>query len=121
MPLDKPVTEVLADYISYLFSCAKSYICSTHANGLDLWKSVEEEIHFVLSHPNGWEGYQQTQLRQAVVKAGLIAHEQAENVSFTSEGEASLWFALKHGLPKGPMEVNQPLLGLRAILTSYVI
>jgi hypothetical protein len=82
---------------------------------------VKDEIHFVLSHPNGWEGYQQTQLRQAVVKAGLIADERAENVSFITEGEASLWFALQHGLPKGPMEVCPPLLALWPILTPYII
>ncbi|TEB36989.1 hypothetical protein FA13DRAFT_1787269 [Coprinellus micaceus] len=104
LPAGKKVTDVLADYISYLFNCAKSYICDTHANGPDLWDSVRNEIEFVLSHPNGWEGFQQTQIRQAVVKAGLVREGQGDRVSFISEGEASLWFALKHGLPTGTME-----------------
>ncbi|KAJ3503573.1 hypothetical protein NMY22_g18205 [Coprinellus aureogranulatus] len=104
LPLNKTVTDVLADYISYLFDCAKSYIRDTHANGSDLWDSVKNDIEFVLSHPNGWEGYQQTQIRQSVVKAGLIKESQGDRVSFISEGEASLWFALKHGLPEGTME-----------------
>lgn len=30
-------------------------------------------------------------------------------VSFISEGEASLWFALRHGLPEGTMEVRPRL------------
>lgn len=106
LPLNKSVVDVLADYLEYLFKCAKSYICDTHANGPDLWDSVKNDIEFVLSHPNGWEGYQQTQIRQAVVKAKLIREGQGDRVSFISEGEASLWFALKHGLPQGTMEVS---------------
>jgi hypothetical protein len=105
LPPNKTATDVLADFLSYLFNCAKSYICVTHANGAELWESMKSDISFVLSHPNGWEGYQQTHFRQAVVKAGLIDESEGERVSFISEGEASLWFALKHGLSQETMEV----------------
>ncbi|RXW20477.1 hypothetical protein EST38_g5375 [Candolleomyces aberdarensis] len=106
LPLGKTVVQVVADYIKYLFDCAASYIKDTHANGQDLWVSVQNEIDFVLSHPNGWEGYQQTQIRQAVVAAGLVPDTTAGHarVSFISEGEASLYFAIQHGLPNGTLE-----------------
>ncbi|KAG2139676.1 hypothetical protein DEU56DRAFT_799448 [Suillus clintonianus] len=37
----------------YLFQCARSYIQESHSN---FWRSVENSIEFVLTHPNGWEG-----------------------------------------------------------------
>ncbi|TEB18445.1 hypothetical protein FA13DRAFT_1758594 [Coprinellus micaceus] len=96
LPAGQGVTDVLADYISYLFNCAKSYICDTHRMDPTFGTAFGTEIEFVLSHPNGWEGFQQTQIRQAVVKAGLVREGQGDR--------ASLWFALKHGLPTGTME-----------------
>ncbi|KAJ2913608.1 hypothetical protein MD484_g6805, partial [Candolleomyces efflorescens] len=88
LPVGKTVVQVVADYLKYLFDCAASYIKDTHANGQDLWLSVQNDIDFVLSHPNGWEGFQQTQIRQAVVSAGLVPDTTAGHgrVSFISEG-----------------------------------
>ena len=55
LPLNKTVMEVLGDFLKYLFECTSIYIQDTHANGLDLWASVEKDIDYVLSHPNGWD------------------------------------------------------------------
>jgi len=57
----------------------------------------------VLSHPNGWEGAQQWQMRQAAILAGLIPDTTAghSRLSFVTEGEASLHFAIHNGLPIG--------------------
>lgn len=109
LPKNKTVVQVLADFLSYLFRCAKDYILVTHANGRDLWDSVEEEIEFVVSHPNGWEGYQQKQMRDASVLAGFIqdSPEGHARVSFVTEGEASLHFSIHNGLPDGVLEVRQ--------------
>ncbi|KAF8873975.1 hypothetical protein CPB84DRAFT_1817940 [Gymnopilus junonius] len=60
LPLNKTIVE-------YLLECSSSYIKSTYPNGDDLWKSVMGDIEFVLSHPNGWEGTEQTQMRRAAV------------------------------------------------------
>jgi hypothetical protein len=78
----------------------------THANGADLWASVKDQIHFVLSHPNGWEGAQQAEMRKASVLAKLIPDTTAGHarLSFVTEGEASLHFAVHNGLPMGVME-----------------
>ncbi|KAG5351000.1 hypothetical protein C0989_008363 [Termitomyces sp. Mn162] len=72
LPADKSVVDVFADFIRYLFECAKTYIIDAHLSGSDLWKSVESRIEFVLAHPNGWEGAQQEEMREAIVLAGLI-------------------------------------------------
>ena len=62
LPLNKTVVEVFANFLAYLLECALSFIQETHVNGADLWTSIKDEIHFVLSHPNGWEGAQQAEM-----------------------------------------------------------
>ncbi|KAF6752177.1 hypothetical protein DFP72DRAFT_905143 [Ephemerocybe angulata] len=101
LPPNKTVVEIFADYMSYLHSCAKKYIEETH--GATLWTSLEEDIIYVLTHPNGWGGPQQAQMRQAVVKAGLVADTDVgrSRVTFVTEGEASLHFCLTNGLAIG--------------------
>ncbi|KAH9485816.1 Heat shock 70 kDa protein 12B [Psilocybe cubensis] len=100
LPLNKTVVEVFADFLRYMLECASAYIQDTHANGPALWASVQGDIDFVLSHPNGWEGKEQTQMRQAAVLAGLIPDTAAGHarVSFVTEGEASLHFAIQNGV-----------------------
>ena len=107
LPPNKSVIDVFADYLAYLFNCASSYIQDTHPIGVDLWASVQGQIDFVFSHPNGWEGTQQSQMRRAAVLGGLIPDTAAGNarLSFVTEGEASLHFAIHNGLPAGVMKV----------------
>lgn len=108
LPLDKTVISVMADFLAYLFQCASTFIQDTHANGRDLWDSVKSDIDYVLSHPNGWEGFQQTQMREAIVWANLIPDTPKghSRVSFVTEGEASLHFSIENGLPSKALEVR---------------
>lgn len=98
LPFNKSVIEVFSDYMKYLRDCAKTYIIETH--GEPTWTSLEDDILFVLTHPNGWGGPQQNEMRQAAIRAGLIPNtpEAASNVTFVTEGEASLHFCLSNGL-----------------------
>ena len=102
---------VFADFLSYLLECASSYIQDTHANGPELWNSVKSDIDFVLSHPNGWEGAQQSEIRRAAVLAELIPDNESghSRISFVTEGEASLHFSVENGLPAGAMKVCRQL------------
>jgi len=106
LPLNKTVVEVFADFLAYLLECASSFIQETHANGAHLWASVKDEIYFVLSHPNGWEGQQQAEMRKASVLAKLIPDTTAGHarLSFVTEGEASLHYSVHNGLPMGVMD-----------------
>ena len=99
--------EVFADFLGYLLECTSSYIQDIHANGPDLWNSVKSHIDFVLSHPNRWEGTQQTEMRRAAVLAGLVPDNASghSRLSFVTEGEASLHFSVQNGLPTGAMKV----------------
>ena len=111
LPFDKTVVEVFADFLRYLLECASSYIQDTHANGPDLWNSVKSDIDFVLSHPNGWEGEQQSEIRRAAVLAELIPDNESghSRILFVTEGEASLHFSVENGLPAGAMKVCRQL------------
>ncbi|KAF5321819.1 hypothetical protein D9619_002183 [Psilocybe cf. subviscida] len=101
LPPGKTVVDVFADFLSYLYKCATAYIKDTDVNGAALWDSVEGQIDFVLSHPNGWEGTQQNEMRKAAIQAGLVPDTAIGHarLSFVTEGEASLHYAIQNGLP----------------------
>jgi hypothetical protein len=98
LPPNKTVVQVLTDYMKYLRQCAKIYISETRGNLF--WKSLEDEVLYVLTHPNGWEGPQQATMRQAAIFADFIPDtaEGRSRISFVTEGEASLHFCLSNGL-----------------------
>ncbi|KIJ08849.1 hypothetical protein PAXINDRAFT_88277 [Paxillus involutus ATCC 200175] len=100
LPQGKTAVQVLGDFMRYLFTCARTYIVESHANGASMWRSVENSIEFVLTHPNGWEGLQQQQIRQAAELAGLIPRgdDHRSRIHLLTEGEASLHFCVKNVL-----------------------
>lgn len=112
LPSNKTVVEVLGHFLSYLFSCAHRFICETHGSGDTLWQSVEHQMDFVLSHPNGWGGLQQGKMRQAAVLGGLVPDTAAghDRVHFVTEGEASLHFCIQSGLTTETLRVRYRLL-----------
>ncbi|CCM01024.1 uncharacterized protein FIBRA_03072 [Fibroporia radiculosa] len=65
-PLPSNVTpfQMLADFLSYIYKCAKEFISDTHPVGRQILQSGGD-VDFVLSHPNGWEGGQQSDIRRA--------------------------------------------------------
>ena len=106
LPLNKTVVDVIADFLAYLLKCASSFIQDVHADEVGLWKSVKDNLYFVLSHPNGCEGTQQEEMCKAALLAKLIPDTTAGHawLSFVTEGEASLHFAVQNGLPMGVMK-----------------
>ncbi|KAG1856935.1 hypothetical protein C8R48DRAFT_718351 [Suillus tomentosus] len=109
LPQGKSAVEVLADFMRYLFQCARTYIQESH---LDLWGSIKNSIELVFTHPNGWEGQQQQQIRHAVELAGLISSkEEQSHVHLLTEGEASLHFCVTNVITsdtfsRTPIEVS---------------
>ena len=91
LPKGKTIVDVFADFMRYLYDSTEVLFKSSEPNVR--WDSIST-IELVLTHPNGWKGPQQSQLRAAAVKAGLIEDTPAEHarVHFVSEGEASFNF-----------------------------
>ncbi|KAF8883236.1 hypothetical protein BD779DRAFT_1444010 [Infundibulicybe gibba] len=100
LPPKKTVVDVMGDYMRYLHQSAKIYIQETHPGGAALWLSLANNVDFVLSHPNGWEGAQQAQMRRAAILGGLVSNERdaGARIRFVMEGEASLNFCIRNDL-----------------------
>lgn len=107
LPYGKSVCDVFADFLAYLFKCAKDYIEESHAGGSSLWASVQSNTAIVLSHPNGWGGSQQSMMRRAAVQGGLVAdsEEGRAKIAFVTEGEASFNFCVQNGLSSEAIKV----------------
>jgi hypothetical protein len=108
LPSNKDVVTIFSDFLRYLYQCAHDYIIETHANGPALWNALESKIHFILSHPNGWEGPQQSQMRRAAIMAGLIPDtvDGRTRVEFVTEGEASLHYCISSDLASDVAKVS---------------
>lgn len=103
------MVDLFSDYMQYLYNCAKTYIQDTHEDDNELWASLEPRIEYVLTHPNGWEGAQQEQMRKAAIIAGLVPDTDTgrSRIRFVTEGEASLHFCLRSGLGTQALKVCQ--------------
>ncbi|KZT00544.1 uncharacterized protein LAESUDRAFT_688021 [Laetiporus sulphureus 93-53] len=107
LPPTKAIIDVYSDFMKYLFECARTYITETHASGDLLWASIQQHIDFVLSHPNGWGGHQQSKMREAAAKAGLVSQAASPQIRFVTEGEASVHFCISNGLATEAMQNGQ--------------
>jgi hypothetical protein len=69
-------------FLAYIFrcQCTRAFVADAHVGEPVLWAAVAPSIQIVLSHPNGWEGAQQSKMRRAVACTGLI-----------SDTDTSLW------------------------------
>ena len=97
LPPSKSLTEVFGDYLAYLVSCVKSFI--QEAQPTLHHATLFGSATYIIAHPNGWEGAQQSKLRKAAIYGKLVpdTHEGRSRVVFVSEGEASLHYCLKGG------------------------
>jgi len=91
LPRGKTIIDVFADYMRYLFGSTEELFKSSEP--IVRWDSISS-IELVLSHPNGWGGPQQSQLRSAAIKAGIVPDTPAGHacVHFVTEGEACFNF-----------------------------
>nr|GAT52799.1 predicted protein [Mycena chlorophos] len=105
LPVGKSTTNIFADFLGYLLKCARTYIGEHYPSGDALWITLEDTMEFVLTHPNGWGGAQQADLRLAAVVAGLVPDTPSgrNRIRFVTEGEASLNFCIMNGLGTDPL------------------
>ena len=98
LPKGKTIVDVFSDLMRYLFNSTKTLFISSDQNGELRWNTVADSIELVLTHPNEWGGPQQSQLRTAAIKAGIVPDtpEGHARVHFVTEGEASFNFCATH-------------------------
>ncbi|KAJ2917700.1 hypothetical protein MD484_g2740, partial [Candolleomyces efflorescens] len=106
LPPNKNVEQIFADFMKYLYRCSETFFTQTH--GEITWRSVQKNITYILTHPNGWGGPQQCGMRRAAILAGLISDSKADQsrITFVTEGEASLHFCLLNGLSVDGLDVS---------------
>ncbi|KAF7324469.1 hypothetical protein MKEN_00487500 [Mycena kentingensis (nom. inval.)] len=106
LPSNKTAIEVFADFLRYLYACARSYITEHYGGGSSLWIKLQDTTEFILTHPNAWDGEQQAQMRRAAIIAGLVPDTANghNRIRFVTEGEASLHFCLLSGLAINPLK-----------------
>jgi hypothetical protein len=109
LPKGKTIVDVFADFMGYLFDSTKALFKASEANGELRWKSVSNSVELVLTHPNGWGGPQQTKLRTAAIKAGIVPDTPSgrSRVHFVTEGEASFNFCATHTQTGRDLKVRQ--------------
>ena len=122
LPRNKTAVHVFGDFLAYMYRCTRNFITDTHGNGAALWNAVESDIQFVLSHPNGWEGAQQTKMRRAAVYGGLIpdTNQGKARIRFVTEGEASLHACVLNGLAADVLSVRLPFFDQYLPLTMHL-
>ena len=98
LPRGKTIIDVFSDFMRYLFDSTKALFISSEQNGEVRWNAVSSSIELVLTHPNGWGGPQQSQLRTAAIQAKIVPDKLEGHgmVHFVTEGEASLHFCATH-------------------------
>jgi hypothetical protein len=95
LPAGKQVDDVYADFFAYLLKHTERFFKDHQVDGDSLWQSYGPKVDFVIAHPNGWGTHEQSTLRKAAVKGGLVPEDSAkQRIHFVSEGEASVHFVM---------------------------
>jgi hypothetical protein len=103
LPPGVSVEQIYADILNYLYYQTKRFIEEREVEltgGGQIWDRLAQRdaIEFIICHPSGWGFEEQTMLRNATIKAGLVQSIQAaaERVRFVGEAEASVHYVMFH-------------------------
>ncbi|KAG8795041.1 hypothetical protein FRC17_008191, partial [Serendipita sp. 399] len=101
LPPNIPLSRIYSDLLKYLFNHTERIFVNNTPGGRNIWDRLRNQIAIVLATPNGWDTRQQLFMRDAVVAAGVIGKDQADElVDYITEGEASVHYALAHSHSK---------------------
>ncbi len=107
LPAQVPIDQVYSDFLGYLMKNTQSSFEQSIPNGAAVWSRLRETMVVILTTPNGWDFSQQSVLRQAAIRAGLVAEGNAhELLDFITEGEASVHYALAYSQSRSWLSVD---------------
>jgi hypothetical protein len=115
IPLPPLVTveQIYADLLGYILRHTQVYFEDKEfemEGGMQIWRKLQNQnrIHYVICHPNGWGTQEQTLLRQAAVRAGLVPIPAlaSEIIQFVTEAEASVHFVMLHADLQSRLQVS---------------
>jgi hypothetical protein len=103
LPPRVSVEQIYSDILEYVYRQTQKFFEDrefVQAGGGQIWQRLSQQnaIDFVLCHPGGWGLQEQSLLRRAMVKAGLVSSVQmaTERVKFVGEAEASVHYVMFH-------------------------
>ena len=122
LPRGKTIIDAYADFMGYLFESTKEQFETSELDGKrkPSWRTASKNFELILTHPNGWGGLQQAQLRAAAVKAGIVPDNRAghSRVQFVTDGEASFSFCATRTQAGGSLKVSFSIPPRTGLLTS---
>jgi hypothetical protein len=97
LPQNTTLAHIYSSFIEYLYTKTKKFFVESLPNGQNIWDRLEDSIVMIFCIPNGWDISQQTFIRNAVINAGLVsANEADDRIEFITEGEASVHYAVAY-------------------------
>ncbi|KIO27478.1 hypothetical protein M407DRAFT_23293 [Tulasnella calospora MUT 4182] len=108
LPPGRTVVDIFGDFLKYMYDCVRAHIVKSHADGEQLWLSLHDSAHIILSHPNGWGSLQQSRMRQAAIEGGLVPNtsEGKERIEFVTEGEASFHWCVEQTVAEKALQAG---------------
>ncbi|KAF7290593.1 hypothetical protein MIND_01299400 [Mycena indigotica] len=97
LPAGVTLQKIFTDFLRYIKDQIKAYITQTYGSGGNLWDVLSPTMYVILTTPNGWEGSQQSRMREAAIAAGLVSHDGGRRVRFVTEAEAAVLYAADSG------------------------
>ncbi|KDQ52365.1 hypothetical protein JAAARDRAFT_198283 [Jaapia argillacea MUCL 33604] len=108
LPPGKTAVDVLSVIFEYLYRCARKYIRASEPNGPAILETLEDNIDFILSHPNQWGSQEEADMHRAAITAGLVPDTKEGHVRLhlVTEGVANLHYCLDFVKDFGDFEVD---------------
>ncbi|KAG8774855.1 hypothetical protein FRC15_000945 [Serendipita sp. 397] len=99
LPPNVTLEQAYTDIMSYMFRHTREFFESRPGYiNTNTWSRLQNSMEIILATPNGWDIREQGFLRRVAIRAGLINSSSAETrLTFITEAEASIHFALHHG------------------------
>ena len=101
LPHGLTIIDVLSDFLSYLMTCAESFILHAHPSitSDSEWADFCDNATFIIAVPNCGIESIQSKYRWSAIQAGLVPNSAygRSRVIFVSEGEACLHYCVRAG------------------------
>ncbi|KAG8921031.1 hypothetical protein FRC02_000483 [Tulasnella sp. 418] len=108
LPRNKKPIDVIADFLRYMARLTFKHFHEMMDTEGKTWKEVKDGVIYIFSHPNGWNTFQYSVLREAAILANLVPDfEEGNNrIIFVSEAEAGLHWCVKRKLGIRDLKVD---------------
>lgn len=109
LPFGVSLATIYTDFLGYLLRHTQSYFEDHIIDGSKIWTELGPNMVVVLAHPNGWAIREQNFLREAM-RDVKWSYNGSCQISFVTEGEASIHFCMSHSNMDSALHVSSSVL-----------